>query len=244
VNFNDFIGVVILLAYYLVVCALLPTLLKAWLGVPLELIRKMQHVAYSLSIFLLLNLFSTWYIAVGAAFLLVVVAYPALMGIEKLSIYKKLFVDRAAGGGELRKQLLFVQLCFGLLIFVYWGLLGTHWQSIAAVAVMGWGFGDAAAALIGKAYGKRRVLCRYIEGTKTCEGTLAMILAAGLALFLTMLLYAGLPWYTSLIVAALVAPVAGLVELFSHQGTDTLTVPLTTAAMVLPLILLFNSFGW
>jgi phytol kinase len=242
--FTDLAGAGILMAYYLVFCFLLPTLVKAYTKVPTEYVRKTQHVAYSLSVFILLRLFSTWYWAVAAAFLLVLVGYPLLLMIEKFPFYQKLFVDRTSEGGELRKQLLYVQLTFAILIFFYWGILGTKWQYIVAVSVMAWGFGDAAAALVGKAFGRQRKLHFLIERAKTYEGTGAMIVAAGLALFFTLLLYAGKPWYVSLLIAVIVAPVCGVVELFSRRGTDTLTVPLSAAALILPLAYLFSLLGW
>jgi phytol kinase len=240
---NDLIGAGVLLSYYLVVCIFVPTLLKYWLKVPLEWTRKTQHVAYSLSIFLLLKLFSSWFVAILAASLLILLAYPALLWIEKTAFYKKYMVDRSARGGELRRQLLYVQACFAILILIFWGMLGEKWHYLIAVSVMAWGFGDAAAALVGKAYGKRRFFNRYIEGAKTLEGTTAMIVFAGMALFLTLLLYAGLPWLTSLLTAAIVAPVLGVVELFSRRGADTLTVPLSAASLLLPLLHLFSLAG-
>lgn len=237
-------GALILLAYYLVVVALMPILLRYWLGIPREYIRKIHHVGYSMSIFILLDLFSTWYMAVGAAFLLVLVGYPVLLLIEKTAFYQRLFVDRTKGQGELRKQLLYVQLSFAVLIFIFWGLLGTSWHFIAAVAVMAWGFGDAAAALVGKAFGRRKVIHRYIEKAKTLEGTAAMIITASLALFLTLIFYAGQPWLSSLLISLMVAPVCGIVELFSRKGLDTLTVPITTSLVIFPLIYLFMFLGW
>jgi len=241
---TDLMGALILLAYYLIVVALMPIMLRYWFGVPKEYIRKIHHVGYSMSIFILLHFFSTWYMAVGAAFLLVLVGYPALLLIEKTSFYQRLFVDRTKGRGELRKQLLYVQLSFALLIFIFWGLLGTSWHFITAVAVMAWGFGDAAAALVGKAIGRRKVINRYIEKAKTLEGTAAMIIAASLALFLTLIFYAGLPWLSSLLISLIAAPVCGIVELFSRKGLDTLTVPITTSLVIFPLIYLFMFLGW
>ena len=241
---NDWIGALILLSYYLVTCFALPVMLKAWVRIPTEWVRKLQHVAYSLSIFIHLKLFSVWYIAIAAAFLLVLVAYPALLLIEKSNFYKKLLTDRTSNGGELRKQMLYVQITFAILIFIYWGLLGTQWQYVVAVSVMAWGFGDAAAALIGKAFGRQRILHSFIESAKTCEGTTAMILFATLACFLTLMLYGGLTWYVSLLISVIVGPVCGLVELFSRQGTDTFTVPLSAAALIMPLAYLISLTGW
>jgi phytol kinase len=242
---GDISGAIVLLAYYLVAAALLPTLLKVWTNTPLELVRKLHHIAYSLSIFLLLGLFSTWCVAVAAAFLLVVLAYPVLLVVEKRPRYRELFaIDRASRGGELRRQLLYVQLSFAILIAFFWGLLGDSWRFVVPVAVMAWGFGDAAAALVGKAFGRRRVLHRLVDGAKTYEGTGAMAVAAGLALFLTLLLYAGKPAPVSLAIALIAAPVCAIVELLSHRGIDTLTVPLSTAGIVLAVLRLFSLAGW
>jgi phytol kinase len=241
---GDIAGAILLLAYYLVAAVLLPTLLKVWTRTPIELVRTLQHTAYSLSVFLLLGLFSAWYVAVAAAFLLVVLAYPVLLVVEKWPRYREVFVDRASRGGELRRQLLYVQLSFAILIAFCWGLLGDSWRFVVPVAVMAWGFGDAAAALVGKAFGRRRVLHRLVDSAKTYEGTGAMALAAGLALFLTLLLYAGKPAPVSLATAVIVAPVCAIVELLSHQGVDTLTVPLSTAGILLGLLRLFSLAGW
>jgi hypothetical protein len=50
-------------------------------------------------------------------------------------------------------------------------------------------------------------------------------------------------FFVSLIVAALVAPICAVVELFSSRGMDTLTVPLSAAFAILPLMLFFAYLG-
>lgn len=240
---NDLLAALILVAYYLVGIVAFPTMLKAWSKLPTEVVRKLQHVGYSMSIFLLLHLFSTWYKAVLAAFVLVILAYPALLLLEKTAFYQKFFVDRNQAGGELRKQLLYVQLSFAILLFLFWGLLGAKWQYLVAVAVMAWGFGDAAAALVGKFFGERILVHRWIEGPKTKEGTLAMIITAFFAVFFTLLIFSGLSWYICLIVSLIAAPAAGFVELYSPGGTDTLTVPLVTAGVLFLAINLLLQLG-
>lgn len=241
---SDALGTIVLMAYYLIIVALLPIMFKYYFKIPTEYARKAHHIGYSLSIFILLRMFSTWYAAVGGAFLLVLIGYPVLLLVEKLPIYRKAFVDRTKGAGELRRQLIYVQLSFALLIFIFWGLLGTSWHYIAAVAVMAWGFGDAAAALVGKAIGRRHIINRYIERAKTIEGTLAMTVTAALALFLTLVFYGGIHWLSSLLIAVIVAPACSLVELFSRRGLDTITVPLTASALILPLAYIFRLLGW
>jgi len=235
-------GTAILLAYYLTAVFALPLAIGAFTSLPLEVVRKAQHVAYALSMFLLLGLFEHWYVAVAAAAALPLVAYPVLALWERHPSYRRLLTDRSAaggagggtGGGELRRQMMYVQLSFAILIAVFWGGLGPDWRPLVAAAAMIWGFGDAAAALVGKLIGRHRVRHRAIEGAKTYEGTAAMIAAGAAATFLTLLLYGGAPWWVSLCAAALVAPLAGTVELFSRRGIDTLTVPLASAAALVP----------
>jgi dolichol kinase len=231
-------GTAILLAYYLTAVFALPLAIGAFTPLPLEVVRKAQHVAYALSMFLLLGLFEHWYVAVAAAAALPLVAYPVLALWERHPSYRRLLTDRGArggtGGGELRRQMMYVQLSFAILIAVFWGGLGPDWRPLVAAAAMIWGFGDAAAALVGKLIGRHRVRHRAIEGAKTYEGTAAMIAAGAAATFLTLLLYGGAPWWVSLGAAALVAPLAGAVELFSRRGIDTLTVPLASAAALVP----------
>ncbi len=241
---NDLSGTILLLAYYLIVVAMLPILLSSCLKVPNEYARKLHHIFYSLSVFLLLELFSSWYIAVSAALLLAVLGYPLLLIIEKTAFYKKHFVDRTKEGGELRKQLIYVQLSFAVLFFFFWGVIGSEWKFVLAVAVMVWGFGDAAAALVGKKWGRSRQMPRFIEEAKTYEGTAAMIFAAGLAAFFTLILYAGIAWLPSIIISLIIAPASGIIELLSRKGFDTLTVPFLTAALTYPLIWLVFFWGW
>ena len=228
----------ILFGYYLIALLAVPVAIRVFTKLPREVARKFQHVAYALSVFLLLGLFRHWHHAVLASAVLVVIAYPVLTLWERRPSYRRLLNDRTARGGELRRQMLYVQVAFAVLIAVFWGGLGPEWRPLVAVAVMAWGFGDAAAALVGKFLGRRTIEHPAIEGPKTLEGTSAMVVFAALAVFLTLLLYAQQPWWVSLAAAAFAAPVAAAVELFSRRGLDTLTVPLATAVALVPWLLL------
>lgn len=241
---KELLGILVFLLYYLIGLAIVPAMLKVWTPLPREVIRKTQHILCSLSIFILLKFFTDWYMALFAALLLAILAYPFLYIIERTPLFQQLFVTRSNGKGEFRRQLTYIQISFGLLIFLFWGLLGAKWSYVVAVAIMAWGFGDAAAALIGKSFGKNIIVHPNVQRAKTFEGTLAMIIAAFGAILLTLLFLSGLPWYLCLGAALITAPIAGIVELFSRKGTDTFTVPLATAAVIFPLVYLFSSLGW
>jgi phytol kinase len=240
VLYNNLIGFGLYIGF-IIIAGLSMLLLKAYVAVPFEILRKMLHMMITMSIFPLVTLFSTWYMAMLAALIFALLVYPILALVEKSSLYKRIAVERQ--GGEFKSSLLIVQISISLLIFVFWGVLGSEWKYIVIVAVMAWGFGDAAAALVGKKFGRRRIFHLRIEGIKTMEGTHAMVVASGLAIFFTLLIYAGQPWYVSLAVALLVAPICAVVELFSNRGIDTLTVPISTGLAVLPLMYLFSLLG-
>jgi phytol kinase len=240
---NAWLAAVVVMAYYLVALFLLPLALRAWTAVPSEVIRKVQHVGFSLSIFLLLELFEHWFAAVAASAALMAVAYPVLALWEGRSSYRRWLTDRSVHGGELRRQLLLVQVTFAVLLTVFWGVLGEPWRPLVAVAVMAWGFGDAAAALVGRFAGRRRVRHIAVDASKTYEGTFAMALVATVATAATLHWYAGASLGLSVAVALLAAPLAAGIELVSRNGLDSITVPLGTAAVVAPLVLLFGALG-
>jgi phytol kinase len=237
---NDWIGVGLYIGFILIL-GLPAVLLKVHFNVPFEVMRKMYHLVITLSIIPLVSFFSTWYMAVLAAVIFGLITYPLLNLVENASFYKRIAVERE--GGEFKRSLIIVQVSIVLMLFVFWGLLGTEWKYVAVVAVMAWGFGDAAAALVGRNFGRRRILHPRIEGTKTMEGTQAMFITAGLAIFFTFLVYANQPWHISLAVALLAAPVSAIVELFSNRGMDTLTVPISTGLAVLSLMAFFSLLG-
>lgn len=227
-------GLAILWSYYLVTLLAVPIALKALTRAPDEVVRKVQHVAYAASVFLLLGLFETWTHALAAVGGLALLAFPALWLWERHASYRRLLTDRSERGGEMRRQLLLAVLVFSLLIALFWGGLGPAWRPAIAVAVMVWGFGDAAAALVGRFCGRHRVAHRLIEGAKTIEGTAAMVVAGAIAAFVTLFVYGDASWWVSLLAALSLAPVAAAVELFSRRGSDTVTVPLATAAGLVP----------
>lgn len=237
---NDLIALGLFLSYF-IITGLPALLIKMYLNAPFEVVRKMLHLIITMSIFPLLELFSTWYMAILGSVLLVLIAYPLLALVDHSALYKRLAVERECG--EFKRSLIIVQLSIASLIFIFWGLLGEDWQYIAAVAVMAWGFGDAAAALVGKAFGRHRIRHEQIDGPKTVEGSHAMLIVSGLAAFLTLQLYAGHPWHISLPVAFIVAIVSSAVELFSRRGMDTLTVPISAGFTALTLLTFFSFLG-
>ncbi len=206
-----------------------------------ELFRKMLHIICVILVLLPVYLFNIWYHAVLSVLVCIIIVYPLLCHAERHPQYGSFFSERK--NGEVKTSFLLVSLMILLLITVFWGWLGTEWKYNIVVAVLAWGLGDAAAAIVGKAFGRHYLEHPLIEGKKTVEGTLAMLVVSCFVIGIVTTLYAVLPWYLCLTLALLVSPVCAIVELFSKGGTDTITVPLSAAASVYGLVSLFTHLG-
>lgn len=234
---HDLLGVAIYFGFFAVV-GLPVILLKLLVNLPFEVCRKLFHIVITFSIFPLVLAFSNWYISVLTIFLFLLIVYPILVRVERSHLFKRIAVERQSG--EFKHSLLVVQLSMALLIILFWGVMGPAWKYFAIIAILTWGFGDAAAALVGKALGRRQIKHPRIQGKKTYEGTMAMYVIAAATMFLSFLIYPGYPWYIGLAIAVLVAPVSATIELFSNGGLDTLTVPISTGVAMLAFIFLIT----
>ena len=231
--FEEFIEGLIFFIVYFVIAATLIFAVKSLLKPHREIVRKLMHTVCFLSIFVLTEAFETWYLAAGTCILFALVIYPLLYFAERHPKYGNLFNQRRPG--EVRESLLLVFLMMAFLVSVFWGIHGEQWKFIVITAVLAWGFGDASAAFAGKKYGRHCVQNKYVENCKTWEGTFAMYLVSTIVIFISLYFYSHLTWYVGLLVAMVVAVFSAMSELVSHQGKDTITVPLATA---LPLFLL------
>lgn len=108
---------------------------------------------------------------------------------------------------------------------------------------MAWGYGDAAAALVGKYKGKNIITHKWIDGNKTREGTLAMYIVSTLAIFICLIICTNTSWYICLLVSFIIAPISALVELLSKGGMDTITVPFATAIPTFIIMLIIATIG-
>ena len=229
-------GFGILFGYFLV-CASSALLLRRFARIPSEVSRKLLHIILLCSLFLCVYVFQTWWIASLAALIFIAVVFPLLSLAEKLSFYSKLLTERKSG--EVKHSLVLVFIMFAVLNSICWGWLGEKWLVLACISA--WGFGDAAAALIGKKYGSHYLEGKLIEGRKSVEGTVAMFTVSLISVFIVLLINANVAWYVSIIIAALTAAASSIVELFTRNGMDTITCPFAAAAVILPLLYLWGA---
>lgn len=120
---------------------------------------------------------------------------------------------------------------FAAVTIVAWGLFDK--RRIACAAILMWGFGDAAAALIGIPFGRHKVIGRFTDGKKSCEGSLAMFAVSLIIGCLFLVLSHTMPLGSAMLAATAGSLTGATVELFSRSEHDTVTVPVSILIVLL-----------
>lgn len=226
-------GAVIL---YFVVAASSALVLRKLTAVPDEVFRKLLHMILLGSLAVWVAVFDTWYLAALTAIIFAVAVYPLLALAERIKGYSRLLTERKSG--EIKQSLLVVFTMFAVVVCVCWGWLGDRMLALASIHA--WGFGDAAAALIGKRFGKHPLQWKKIDGRKSAEGTFAMFAVSFVSVLVLLCLQGRMPWYGICLTALVTALVSAVVELYTPGGMDTITCPLAAMTVLLPLAALFG----
>jgi dolichol kinase len=110
----------------------------------------------------------------------------------------------------------------------------THEPVAAAAAVMVLGFGDPAAALIGRRFGRIPLV-----NNRSLEGTLAFALVSFVVVFATLAVWhADLAIGTRVAVSGVAAVAGAITELFSRRVDDNFAIPVATGLAVWALLAL------
>ena len=197
--------------------------------VPPYVFRKLLHVVAFTCVSLMILTAKSWEAAALTAVLIAVAVYPILAALERAPWYEKLFVQKSAG--EIKKSLLLLFFMFAAMISVAWGVFGE--PHLASAAILMWGTGDAAAALVGIPYGRHKVRSRFTDGKKSWEGSTAMLLVSLLSGLIVLTAARKTPLPQALFGACAGALLGTATELFSPSEYDTVTVPAVIAAVLL-----------
>ncbi len=214
---SDPIALVLAFVYVAVILALGEGLRRTF-KLSVEFTRKFVHVGVGMIAFVLVAVFKEWQWAIIPPLVFILLNY--------ISYRRQLFTAMETGEkGQLGT--VYFPISFSILIPLLWS------QPVLLVAsLMPMTWGDAFAAILGKLYGKHTFT--VFGQTRSMEGTLVMFAFSFVAVFATLLFFAQ-PLDTSLILAFVVALVAALVEAVSPLGIDNLTVPLTSAVVLVVL---------
>ena len=218
-----------ILAAFIAVCLAVLFLIRFLTKIPAFVFRKLLHIVAVTGISLMILLAESWQAAAITSGLLALALYPILAAAEKHPWFGKLFVQKSPG--EIRKSMLLLFLMFTAVTVIAWGVFGE--AVFTAAAILMWGTGDAAAALVGIPFGKHKVRCRLTDGRKSWEGSLAMLVvsfAVGV-LILVLTREAGLG--RVLLLSGISALAGTAAELFTPGEYDTVTVPVAILAMLL-----------
>lgn len=217
-------------------CAAVLLAIRLLCPVPRPIFRKMLHViAFGSSAFLVAEA-ASWQAASLTMVLFAAVVYPLLAMGERIPGFDSLLTQKKPG--EIKRSLVLLFVGEAAVVALGWGLLGE--RAVAVAAILMWGVGDAAAALVGIYFGTHVVHLSIGDGKKTWEGTGAMFAAAFACGMLVLVLFEGLPVAKALCVVVPAAAISAVTELASKDGNDTIWVPLATVAA---LALLMGAFA-
>ncbi len=183
--------------------------------------RKVVHIAVGMWIFPTLFLFRHW-----AWALLPPLVFAVL---NALSLRFRLF--GAIEVGEPSWGTVLFPVSVALLLAIFWRI---GRPEIAASGVMAMTWGDAMAAVVGRAFGKRGY--SLWGKRKTWLGSLAFLSWSTLAITLTLRFLGHYVPPTAFGHGLLAALAGAVVEALSPRGTDNLTVPLATGGVLFALL--------
>lgn len=206
--------------------------------IPDEIFRKILHSVLLMSLLVFVYGFATWQASVLGCIIFAIVVYPILMFFERVKGYSQLTTERKKG--ELKSSLLLVFGMFALVIAICWGWMGDRMLVLASIYA--WGFGDAAAAIIGKQFGKHKITWKYTDGKKSMEGSLAMFVTSLISVSIILYCRGGMQSIGYVLVPIIVAATSTLAELYSKNGMDTVICPLSAMTVLLPLVYIFGGF--
>ena len=229
VLFTQILHCLAVLASFIVPAVLILIPVRFLTKLPSYVFRKLLHIVAFSCVTLMILSAKSWQAAALTSVLIAVAVYPILAALESAPWFEKLFVQKSAG--EIKKSLLLLFFMFAALISVSWGVFGK--PHLAAAAILMWGTGDAAAALVGIPHGRHKVRSRLTDGKKSWEGSLAMLAVS----FISGMIVLSAVQKTALPQAALSVGLGALLgtvtELFSPSEYDTVTVPAVIAAVLL-----------
>lgn len=220
---QDFIRGTELLLLYFIIMAGTAILCRLFITIPDELFRKILHCILLFSLPVFVYGYGRWQTAALAALGFAVVVYPILVMLEKLRGFSRVTTERKKG--ELKHSLLLVFGMFALVITVCWGILGKRWLVLASVYA--WGFGDAAAALVGKRWGRHKIHWKHTDGKKSAEGSNAMFFCSFFSTLIILGIWSGARPLVVAVTAFITATASTFAELYSKSGNDTVICPLS-----------------
>ena len=190
--------------------------LRRWRGYSVEFTRKFIHIAVGMWAYGTVLLFEHRTFAI--------IPPLAFVAINALSYWRGTF--KAMETGEKGKLgTIYFPLSFAALIWLLWG---RPYLLVASLMPMTWG--DALAAIIGRAIGKRRYT--VLGTTRSLEGSGVMFLYSWVATLAPLVIMGTISSAAAMGAAIATALAATAIEAISPWGIDNLTVPAISALIL------------
>lgn len=227
---------ILAVAIYLIPLAAIFVPLRKLVKIPDELFRKILHFILLGAYVPFLFGFAKWWHCVAFIVGFGIILYPLLGAFCKIPGFSA-FVNERKNGEFVSSMILALGVMVGS-ITIGWGLMGDKY--IVLAGVYAWGVGDAFAALIGKRFGKHKITWRFVDNKKSVEGTLAMVLTSAVAVFTVLMLRGGVSPILCAVISLVAATASAFVELCTKNGWDTVTCPLVSMLIILPMTMLLG----
>lgn len=220
---------------YFIIAASIALGSRFFIKIPDELFRKILHCILLGSLLPFVFAFETWWMSAVTAVVFALVVYPILAFFERYKTFSELTTERKKG--ELKNSLLLVFGMFAVVISICWGWLSDKYLVLASIYA--WGFGDAAAALVGTKFGRHKINWKYIDGKKSVEGTVAMFITSLISVVVILVCRGGMSVVGYFFVSMITAIVSAFAELYSKDGMDTVICPISAMVVLLPMVYWF-----
>ncbi len=220
------------LIMYIIPCILIAFPIRLFTKIPSFVFRKILHMIAFTCITVMLLAAANWQAAALTSVLIAVLVYPLLAVFEHEPWYGRIFVQKTPG--EIKRSLLKLFLMFAALITAAWGIMNK--PHAAAAAILMWGQGDAAAALIGIPFGRHKVMFPPVNGKKSWEGTCGNLVVSFLTGMILLYLYYHYPLGRYFAASLTGAAAGAFTELISSSEWDTVTVPAVILAVMLVML--------
>ena len=193
--------------------------------------RKVLHICAVSTILCFILPASTWWISVLDILTILFLINVTLLILERTKLYPMLFVDKSHH--EILKMINVYYIIMAAMVALFFGGFGNSNKYLVVAAILAWGVGDAAAAIIGHKIGKSKYKTSFFDNSKSIEGTLAMLISSFLITVLVLALTMDYPINQILVESLVISIVLSLIEATTKNGLDNVFCPIAASTILL-----------
>ena len=209
-------------------------LVRKLFPIPDELFRKILHFILLGAYIPLVFAFEAWWMSAIFAASLIIILFPALSIASKIPMLSAFIIERKKG--EFLSSMVLAVGMMAFSVIVCWGLFADRYLVLAVIYA--WGIGDGLAALVGKRFGKHKIMWKLADGKKSVEGSAAMFLCSLVAVFTVLMIRGGIGVPMCFVIALLAAIVSTIAEMCAKDGWDTVICPVSAMIVIIPMVTL------